>query len=144
MKKEERWKQELEQYKTDLAYLRKALETTQQETPDDTQRQLLYGGMMQGFGAAVFRAASLMNTYMQSLGQGRNKSLKHILAKAFKMGLVTHKRWMEVEDDLRSVYDVENLQEAQKMEKKIRRVYLPLLTRFEEQMELKAQPTLFG
>lgn len=144
MRQEERWKQELEQYKLDLEYLYQALGYVQKEESNTVLRRLLFGGMMQGFGAALRRSGCVMNEYMRALGQSRNKSLKNIFTKALKMGLISHKRWLDAEGELEMMYEVENIQEYLKMEKKIRRIYLPLLKRFESEMDAKSQPTLFG
>lgn len=144
MNKEERWKLEFEQFKKDLNYLRKSLEYVQKDEKDEMLRRLLFGGMLQGFGVVIRRSSCVMNEYMQSLGQGKNKSLKNILVKALKMNLITQKRWLDAEEDLNAVYDVEDMQASLKMEKKINKIYLPLFTRFELDMEAKTQPTLFG
>lgn len=145
MKQEERWKKEFEQYKADLIYLRNALDRVR-ETGEEEQvlRQLLLGGVMQGFCAVLYRSGMVMNEYMAERGQGRIKTLKNIFAKALKLGLIVHKRWVEVENELNDIPKIETLQDALKMEKKIRRVYLPLLERFERDMDLQSQPTLFG
>lgn len=145
MKREECWKKEFEQYKIDLLYLRKALECVQKKKEEDpVVRQLLSGGVMQSFCMVLYRSGMVMNEYMGRRGQGKSKSLKNIFAKAFDKGLIVHKRWLEIEHELTGCYQVETLQEALKMERKIRKIYLPLLEKFEVNMEMECQPTLFG
>lgn len=92
----------------------------------------------------LYRSGMVMNEYMGRRGQGKSKSLKNIFAKAFDKGLIVHKRWLEIEHELTGCYQVETLQEALKMERKIRKIYLPLLEKFEVNMEMECQPTLFG
>lgn len=142
--KEAQWKKEFEQYKIDLRYLRTALDYSGKALADPDLRRLALGGTLQAFGAAIHCGGRVMNDYMQSLGQSRNKSLKNVFMKALKMGVIAHQRWLEAETDLEAVYDVEDDVEALKMIKKVRRVYLPLLERFNVDMTQKCQPTLFG
>lgn len=143
MKKDTRWKGELEQYKTDLACLRKALDYAAKPESDEEFKFLVLRGVAQAFGVAVQRSGSVMNEYMASLGQARNRTLRSIFTKALKMGLLQHKRWLEAEADMMAICQLEEMEQVLKLEKKIRRVYLPLLTRFAEDMTLKCQPTLF-
>lgn len=142
--KAEQWKKEFEQYKIDLTYLKTALDYVEKAQDDPLMKRVVLGGVMQAFGAVIHRGGRVMNEYMQSLGQSRNKSLKNILVKALKMGVIVHQRWIEAEMDLDAFYEIEGEVDALKMEKKIRRIYLPLLERFKVEMALKSLPTLFG
>lgn len=142
--KEERWKKEFATYKKCLSTLKTALDYAGCKQDDPKLACLLSYGLMQAFVSAVHCAAAVMNEYMQSQGQGRNKSLKNIFSKALKMGVISYRRWLDADAELEAISRVADETEALKFAKKIRRIYLPMMERFAAVMELKGQPTLFG
>ncbi len=144
--KDIRWEQRFSNYRKALAKLKQAVEiVSQQIDRDEAIDDLLKEGLIQRFEYTHELVWKVMKDYAEYQGYTDVKGSRDAFRKAFEMGLIEDKRWMEsIEDRNLTSHNYDN-EVAEDIYESIVGVYYPLFMDFAEKMLLlsESEPTLF-
>ncbi len=134
-KKDIRWVQRFSNYCKALAKLKQAVEiVSKQMDVDEAIDELLKEGLIQRFEYTHELAWKVMKDYAEYQGYTDIRGSRDAFRKAFEMGLITDKQWMEsIEDRNLTSHNYDN-EVANDIYSSIIGVYYPLFTDFAEYM----------
>ncbi len=145
-KKDIRWEQRFCNYRKALAKLKQAVEiVSQQIDRDEAIDDLLKEGLIQRFEYTHELAWKVMKDYAEYQGYTDVKGSRDAFRKAFEMGLIGDKRWMESIEDRNLTSHNYDDEVAEDIYESIVGVYYPLFMDFAEKMLplSESEPTLF-
>lgn len=134
-KKDIRWIQRFKNYRKALNRLTKAVNiVTEQINGDAEVDDLLKEGLIQRFEYTHELAWKVMKDYAEYQGYTDIRGSRDAFRKAFEIGLITDKRWMEsIEDRNLTSHNYDN-ETAEEIYEAIVDVYYPLFVDFEKIM----------
>lgn len=146
--KDIRWLQRFDNYRKALFRLKQAVRIVSENIEDDEYDEidvLLKEGLIQRFEYTHELAWKVMKDYAEYQGYTDIRGSRDAFRKAFEMGIITDKHWMNSIEDRNLTshnYDDETAEEILEL---IIRVYFPLFLEFEKTMLSISgiEPTLF-
>lgn len=134
-KKDIRWIQRFRNYRKALNRLTKAVNIVTEQINDDAEvDDLLKEGLIQRFEYTHELAWKVMKDYAEYQGYTDIRGSRDAFRKAFEIGLITDKRWMEsIEDRNLTSHNYDN-ETAEEICEAIVDVYYPLFVDFEKIM----------
>ena len=144
--KDIRWIQRLNNYRKALNRLTQAVRIVagQMGSEEDID-DLLKEGLIQRFEYTHELAWKVMKDYAEYQGYTDIRGSRDAIRKAFEMGLITDKRWMESIEDRNMTSHNYDDETAEEIYEAIVNTYHPLLMAFEEKMARlsRIEPKLF-
>ena len=141
-----RWKQHFSNYRKALIKLSEAIEICSlQSVHNDAIDDLLKEGVIQRFKYTHELAWKVMKDYAEYQGYTDIRGSRDAFRKAFEMGLISDKRWMNsIEDRNLTSHNYDN-EIADEIYNSVINVYYPLFIEFCDKMQLlfDNKPTLF-
>lgn len=143
--KDIRWLQRFDNYRKALLKLKQAVSIVLDKVEYDEIEELLKEGLIQRFEYTHELVWKVMKDYAEYQGYTDIKGSRDAFRKAFEMGIITDKRWMNSIEDRNLAshnYDDETAEEIFEL---IINVYFPLFLDFEKKMLSisSTEPTLF-
>lgn len=144
--KDIRWIQRFENYRRALYRLKQAVKIVSENMEeDDDIDDLLKEGLIQRFEYTHELAWKVMKDYAEYQGYTDIRGSRDAFRKAFEMGIITDKRWMDSVEDRNLTSHNYDDETAEEIYEAIVNVYYPLFLTLEETMLPLSglEPTLF-
>ena len=130
------WMEKLEHFSTALAGLREARQVVvNDEDAEEKVDSLLRDGVIYRFADAYRLALDTMTAYEAMEGE-EDKDDKAVVEKALALHLVSSRQWLNMVEESAHGKNVD----AQMLFERILVTYVPLMERFEEQMQARIKP----
>ena len=144
--KDIRWIQRFENYRKALFRLKQAVNIVSEKIGEDEETDdLLKEGLIQRFEYTHELVWKVMKDYAEYQGYTEIRGSRDAFRKAFEIGLISDKRWMESIEDRNLTSHNYDDETAEEIYKSIVNVYYPLFLDFEKKMLSLSDinPTLF-
>lgn len=133
--KDIRWIQRFENYRKALFRLKQAVNIISEKIGEDEETDdLLKEGLIQRFEYTHELVWKVMKDYAEYQGYTEIRGSRDAFRKAFEIGLISDKRWMESIEDRNLTSHNYDDETAEKIYKSIVNVYYPLFLDFEKKM----------
>lgn len=133
--KDIRWMQRFDNYRKALRLLGQAVEiVSQQVNGDEAVEDLLKEGLIQRFEYTHELAWKVMKDYAEYQGYTDIRGSRDAFRKAFEMGIITDKRWMESIADRNLTLHNYDDETAEAIYEAVVNVYYPLFVQLESTM----------
>lgn len=133
--KDIRWIQRLNNYRKALNRLTQAVRIVAGQMGSEEEiDDLLKEGLIQRFEYTHELAWKVMKDYAEYQGYTDIRGSRDAIRKAFEMGLITDKRWMESIEDINMTSHNYDDETAEEIYEAIVNIYHPLFLSFEEKM----------
>ncbi|MDR1759421.1 MAG: nucleotidyltransferase substrate binding protein [Fibrobacter sp.] len=138
--KDIRWEQRFSNYRKALAKLRQAVEiVTKQMNYGNEVDELLEEGLIQRFEYTHELAWKVMKDYAEYQGYTDIHGSRDAIRKALEINIIDDKQWMESLTDRNLTVHLYDDHAVARIYEKIKDIYFPLFTRFEEKMKEVAE-----
>lgn len=144
--KDIRWIQRFENYRKALFRLKQAVNIVSEKIGEDEETDdLLKEGLIQRFEYTHELVWKVMKDYAEYQGYTEIRGSRDAFRKAFEIGLISDKRWMESIEDRNLTSHNYDDETAEEIYESIVNVYYPLFLDFEKKMLSLSElnPTLF-
>ncbi len=144
--KDIRWIQRFENYRKALFRLKQAVNIISEKIGEDEETDdLLKEGLIQRFEYTHELVWKVMKDYAEYQGYTEIRGSRDAFRKAFEIGLISDKRWMESIEDRNLTSHNYDDETAEEIYESIVNVYYPLFLDFEKKMLSLSElnPTLF-
>lgn len=144
--KDIRWIQRFENYRKALFRLKQAVNIVSEKIGEDEETDdLLKEGLIQRFEYTHELVWKVMKDYAEYQGYTEIRGSRDAFRKAFEIGLISDKRWMESIEDRNLTSHNYDDETAEEIYESIVNVYYPLFLDFEKKMLSLSDinPTLF-
>ena len=132
--KDIRWVQRFANYRKALGRLGMAVDIVAREDADAAVKELMKEGLIQRFEYTHELAWKVMKDYAEYQGYTEIRGSRDAFRKAFEMGIIADRRWMESIEDRNLTSHNYDDETAEKIYEAIVNVYYPLFRSFEDLM----------